>query len=183
MRGGRCCAAAAKCAAKSAAICAAMLGLASCHSVDDTRIPAYAVNITISDTGMWNTYGVTGYGMWRRFILGDGVREPYGFPYSQQNATGYGGVLLISGMDPFTTQTGVPLAYDLSCPVEMKADVRVEVEDELYQAVCPVCGSRYDVTMGGGNPLSGPAATGTVKYGLRRYSCYPTALGGYVITN
>lgn len=65
----------------------------------------------------------------------------------------------------------------------MKADVRIYVEGELYEAVCPECGSHYDVTMGGGAPLSGPAASGDHKYGLRRYRCLPSGNGGYVITN
>lgn len=157
--------------------------LNGCNTVDDDRIPAYAVNINISDAGSWNTYGVSGFGSSRRFILSTGLREPSGFPYSQQSATGYGGVLLISGMDPFTTTTDTPLAYDLSCPVEVKPDVRVVIEGSLYEAVCPKCGSHYDVTMGGGSPLSGPAATGKYKYGLRRYNCFPTGSGGYIITN
>lgn len=162
---------------------AGMLMMTGCESVDDDRIPNMPVNIVLSDAGTWNTYGVSGFGSSRRFILAQSQREPSGFPYSQTSATGFGGVLLISGMDPYTTTTDVPLAYDLACPVEMKASVRVEVEGELYNAVCPVCGSKYDVTMGGGAPLSGPAATGEHKYGLCRYTCYPSGSGGYIITN
>lgn len=162
---------------------AGTLVVAGCNSVDSDRIPNLPVNIVLSDAGSWNTYGVAGFGSSRRFILSQNVREPAGFPFSSTSATGFGGVLLISGMDPYTTTTDVPLAYDLACPVEMKSTVRVEVEGELYNAVCPVCGSKYDVTMGGGAPLSGPAATGDHKYGLRKYSCYPSGTGGYIITN
>ena len=162
---------------------AGVLALPSCGSVDDDRIPNMPVNIVLADAGTWNTYGVSGFGSHRRFILSQGMREPSGFPYSQTSATGFGGVLLINGMDPYSTTTDVPLAYDLSCPVEMKPNIRVEVEGELYNAVCPVCHSTYDVTMGGGGPLSGPAATGEHKLGLRRYSCYPSGSGGYIITN
>lgn len=157
--------------------------LGSCNQVDDDRIPAMAVSIAIIDAGNWNTYGVSGYGMSRRFILDNGVREPSGFPYSQTSRTGFGGVLLIEGMDPFSGETLTPLAYDLACPVEVRSDVRVRIEGDLYEAVCPVCGSRYDVCMGGGTPLSGPAATGKHKYGLRRYRCLPSGSGGYIITN
>lgn len=164
------------------ALTAALLASA-CHSVDDDRIPAYAVSINLGDAALWNTYGVAGYGMSRRFILSPSLREPAGFPYSGQSATGFGGVLLINGMDPFTATTDTPLAYDLSCPVEVKPSVRVEIEGERYEAVCPVCGSHYDVTMGGGSPLSGPAATDKYKVGLRRYRCLPTGSGGYLITN
>lgn len=163
------------------AVC--ILILTGCETVNDDRIPNLPVNIVLADAGTWNTYGVSGFGSSRRFILSQSLREPSGFPYSQTSATGFGGVLLISGMDPYTTTTNVPLAYDLSCPVEMKASVRVNVEGDIYNAVCPVCGSRYDVTMGGGAPLSGPAATGEHKLGLRRYTCYPSGSGGYIITN
>lgn len=154
-----------------------------CDSVENDIIPAAPVNIVLSDAGTWNTYGVAGYGVNRRFILSQGLREPVGFPYSQTSATGFGGVLLISGMDPFTATTDTPLAYDLACPVERKADIRVEIEGDLYEAVCHQCGSHYDVTMGGGSPLSGPAATGNTKYGLKRYRCIPSGSGGFIITN
>ncbi len=160
---------------------ATAVAVASCDTIDDERIPRMAVNINLSDIGLWNSYGVAGFGDSRRFILGSGVREPAGFAYSQTSATGFGGVLLIGGMDAFTTQTGVPLAYDLACPVERSRDVRVRVEPERYEAVCDACGSHYDVTMGAGRPLSGPAAR--MNYGLRNYQCLPTQQGGYIITN
>ena len=87
------------------------------------------------------------------------------------------------GMDPFSLQTMTPLAFDLSCPVEKSPAIRVAVDPESLEAVCPDCHSHYDVIMAGGAPLSGPAATGKRKYGLRRYSCLPTAFGGYLISN
>ncbi len=157
------------------------VSLSGCQTVDDERIPNLPVSIDLSNAGTWNTYGVSGFGSSRRFIIS--LKQPTGFPYSTTSATGFGGVLLIDGMDPYTTSTDVPLAYDLACPVEMKSTVRVEVESELYHAVCPECGSTYDVTMGGGSPLSGPAAAGERKYGLRRYACYPSGSGGYIVTN
>lgn len=160
-----------------------LLIMPGCDTVDDERIPNLAVSINIDDAALWNTYGVAGFGMSRRFILSQGTRLPSGFPYNTQSATGFGGVLLINGMDPFTNATDVLLAYDLACPVECKSDVRVEIEGDIYEAVCPVCGSRYDVTMQGGAPTAGPAATGKHKYGLRRYQCLPTQFGGYYITN
>ena len=139
------------------------------------------VNINLSDPGLWNTYGVAGFGLCRYFIPRLG--QPAGFSYTVSTATGFGGVLLIMGMNPFSAETNVPLAYDLACPVEMSPNVRVEVTGDLYEAVCPECGSHYDVTLSGGAPLSGPAATGSRKYGLRRYQCLPTMNGGYIITN
>lgn len=158
-------------------------GICSCNSVDDTAIPSMPVGINLGDPGMWNTYGVSGFGEFRYFIRFENTLEPAGFPFTSTTYTGYGGILLISGMDPFTNETGVPLSYDLSCPVERSRTIRVAIDPESLEAVCPVCHSHYDVTMRGGSPLSGPAATGHRKYGLRRYQCLPTTTGGYVITN
>lgn len=156
----------------------------ACQTVDDNRIPNMPVNIPIADIGMWNTFGVSGYGSNRNFILtSNGTRIPAGFPYTTTSATGFGGVLLIEGVDPATASSGVPLAYDLACPVERESDVRVQIDPETYYAVCPVCGSQYDVTLGSGAPVSGIAATGTYKYGLKQYYCMPSGNGGYFITN
>lgn len=162
---------------------AGVFTLAGCNTVDDDRIPNMPVSINLGDIGLWNTYGVSGFGSNRIFIYNPSTRIPAGFPYVTSSATGFGGVLLISGMDAYSTTTDIPLAYDLACPVERNRNILVYIDDSTYVAVCPECNSTYDVTMGGGAPLSGPAATGKYKYGLRRYACYPTGAGGYIISN
>lgn len=139
-----------------------------------------AVNISLSDAGVWNTYGVAGFGSNRNFIY---PNQPQGFTYKPGSATGFGGVLLIEGMDPRNDLGTYPLAYDLACPVERQPDIRVKIISTDYVAVCPECGSVYDVTMAGGAPISGEAATGKYKYGLKTYSVLPTGYGGYLITN
>lgn len=158
--------------------------LPSCQSVDNERIPNMAVNISLSDPGMWNTYGVYGFGSSRNFIYnGTGNSQPAGFPYKYGSATGFGGVLLIEGIDAFNPALAAPLAYDLACPVERKASVRVHVDNQTYVAVCDECHSTYDVTMGNGAPLSGEAFTGKYKYALRQYRVVPSGSGGYYIAN
>ena len=159
----------------------AVIAMTACSSVDDDRIPNMAVNINLADAGMWNTYGVSGTGLHRDFIKE--LRQPAGFPYTDQTATGFGGVLLIGGMNPFTAEPNVPLAYDLSCPVECSPTVRVAIDSSNLEAICHVCGSHYDVIMAGGSPTAGPALTGSHKYSLRRYTCRAGQLGGYTITN
>lgn len=156
------------------------MGISSCTTIDDDRIPSMPVAINLSTPDLWNTYGVSGVGMYREFIREK--RLPSNFAYTDRTYTGFGGVLLISGMDPFTYEPA-PLAYDLSCPVERKQDVRVEVQivEYVQKAVCPVCGSVYDVLERGGSPVDGPAFI--KKYGLRRYECRPTAYKGYIISN
>ena len=164
-------------------MCLLFLGSA-CHTVDDTRIPAMPVFLDLSDQGMWVSYGVSGFGDFQYFVYQQGSSfEPAGFPFTARSATGFGGVLLIEGMDPFTLETLTPLAYDLSCPVERSPTVRVRIDPATYEAVCPVCDSHYDVTMAAGAPTAGPATEGKHKYGLRRYYCKPATLGGYFITD
>ena len=162
-----------------AALCVSLFS--GCHEVDDERIPRMPVSINITGAGMWNTYGVAGTGLSRDFILREGI--PEGFPYTQGSATGFGGVLLIGGMDPFTSEPNVPLAYDLACPVERKSSVRVYIDAGNLDAVCPECGSHYNVVTGGGSPVSGIALTGKTKYALRRYQCLGGNTGGYYITD
>lgn len=153
--------------------------LTNCDEVDSERIPAYRVQIALNSPGLWDTFGVGGYGMYREFIVE--TRTPSNFPFTETTFTGYGGVLLIMAMDPFGGGDMLPLAYDLSCPVECKPYIRVYVDQNSLEAVCPVCGSHYDILMSGGAPLAGPAYTGSVKYGLQRYRCLPSN-GGFVIT-
>lgn len=160
----------------------AVTGLLSSDSVIDNRIPAMPVAINLSDTGMWNTYGVAGFGLYRYFVKDAKPSEPAGFSYTASSYTGFGGILLIGGMDPYTNSTNVPLAYDLACPVEVSPTVRVKIDPETFHAVCPVCGSVYNVTMAAGAPVSGPAAAKNARYRLQNYSVLPTQYGGYIIT-
>ncbi len=147
--------------------------LASCHHIDDERIPAVPVYVPFSSVGVWDLYGVSGAGDSRRFIMAD--REPANYPYTALTATGYGGVLLVSDIH------SQPVAYDLACPVECKPTTRVRFDAETMVAECPVCHSTYDVVTNYGYPLSGPAAAH--GYGLQVYAVSAGANGLYrVIT-
>ena len=158
---------------------------AACNTIDSDRIPAYPVNINLTPQGNWDVYGVAGIGDSRCFVRDE--RRPSNFPWTAQTRTGYGGVLLVRGNDVFTNESDVPLAYDMACPVECRQSVRVQMTEiegkPLPMAQCPVCKSVYDVLMGAGRPVAGPALTD--NYGLRIYQCYPPAngMGGYLITN
>lgn len=154
--------------------------LGGCDKVDDNRIPSVPVNISLASHDLWNTYGVSGYGQWRSFIRE--LRQPSGFTYTDRSATGYGGVLLIVATNPFDHAVG-PMAYDLSCPVECRPDIRVSVHSDglVPVAICPVCASHYDIMERGGAGTSGAALGDNV--GLRRYECRPSGYGGYVIVN
>ncbi|MDE6006451.1 MAG: hypothetical protein K2G67_02730 [Muribaculaceae bacterium] len=158
-----------------------LVSIGACDSVDDERIPSVPVSLNLASTPLWDTYGVSAFGEYKIFIKSMGV--PSDFPYSEKTYTGYGGLLIVCGVNPFTVEAGVPMVYDLSCPVECKPDIRVEMHQQgaVAEAVCPVCGSHYDVVELGGAPLSGPAYKD--KFGLRRYEARPGAYGGYLFTD
>lgn len=137
-----------------------------------------AVYIDLSSQGLWDTYGVEGFGQYNMFIFTSNTRVPAGFPYSYNSATGYGGILLISGQR-FSGDVQ-PLAFDLSCPVERLPNVRVYIDNNTLDAICPDCGSHYNVVEANGAPLSGPAEA--MHYALTPYECYRARTGGYVIT-
>ena len=160
-----------------AALC---LSMASCHQLNDERIPGLAVNISLDNQGLWNVYGVHGIGDFKEFIFNTTTREPRGFPYNYNSATGYGGVLLIGGQNAYTGDIA-PLAYDLSCPVERLPEIRVYVDMNNFEAICPECDSHYNVVEWNGAPISGPAEK--LKYAMTHYQCYATVNGGYIITN
>lgn len=149
-----------------------LAAMTSCESVDNERIPPVAVRIDLSNIGLWNTYGVPGALDYREFIRNTNPPVPANFPYTALTYTGFGGVLLVGDIN------GNPVAYDLSCPVERKADIRVRVDRSANNAYCPVCGSRYDIFNNLGHPLSGPASTD--HYGLQLYHTTPKD-GGYII--
>lgn len=147
------------------------IAAAGCNRIDDDRIPLVPVRIAFNNVGEWNVYGVAGAGDYRRFIKQE--RVPEGFPYTVMTYTGFGGVLLICDIHSNA------VAYDLACPVECRADVRINVLKEELKAECPVCHSVYDIVTNHGQPLSGPAAE--KHYGLRKYYVGPGSGGEYML--
>lgn len=143
-------------------ICAAAF-LSGCDSLDDDRIPPAAVNISFPTVAEWNIYGVASALEHRSFI--PEKKLPKGFFYTASTYCGFGGILLVGDV------MGNPQAYDLACPVECRASVRVSVDPETHLAECPQCHSKYDVFSLQGHPTSGEAAE--KGYGLRRYRVGP----------
>lgn len=155
------------------AIIIQLLVVSSCIEIDDNQIPSYPVSINLSTAGYWQTYGVTSPGSYRIFNVGE--RIPANYPYVATSRTGFGGVLLVCDI-----YSGEPKAYDMSCPVERRADVRIHIDDTGYEAVCAKCGSHFDVMSGWGTPLSGKALSS--KVGLSRYTVIKTG-SGYNVVN
>ena len=129
-----------------------------CDHIDDSRIPAFPVNVTFRGQQVWDVYGVHGALDHRRFIKD--LNEPAGFYYVVSDCTGFGGLLLVCDV------YGTPQVYDLACPVEMQRDVRVFI-NKNNEAECPKCHSTYAVFENYGMPLSGRAADN--HWGLTRY--------------
>lgn len=87
----------------------------------------------------------------------------------QTDRLGYGGILIYHGLDDNI------YAFDLACTKEVKRSVRV-VTDSLVtgQAVCPECGSVFNVAYGSGNRISGDAPEGLRRYRVRISGSYIT---------
>ena len=143
----------------------------SCDHIDNKAVPRYTVRIDLSSYALWSAYGVYGMGDYRIFNREKNL--PSNFPYNVSTFTGYGGVLLMMGMD-------APMAYDLSCPVEASRDIMLSIDPDNYEAVCSKCGSRYNPLTGNGGPVSGVAIKN--KLGMRIYRVTPSS-GGYYISN
>ena len=143
----------------------------ACEHIDNKAIPRFIVRIDLGNIALWNTYGVSGMGDYRIFNREKNI--PSNFPYNVNTYTGYGGVLLMMGMD-------APMAYDLACPVEASQSIILSINPDNFEAVCPRCGSRYNPLTGAGGPLSGVAIN--TKVGMRQYRVVPSGYG-YVISN
>ncbi len=157
--------------AKYISLVALVLGISSCTKVE-TPVKG-TVNIALDNYGLWSTFGVSGVGAYRKFIKSE--RVPSNFSYTALSYTGVGGVLLICDV------TNTPLAYELTCPYEKNPTIRINIDSNTYEAVCPKCGSRYNVIEAYGAPISGPAIEN--KVGLTRYNVMSATTGGYVICN
>ena len=148
-----------------------VLMAASCDHIDNKAVPRYTVRIDLGSYALWNTYGVNGMGQFR--IFNREKQLPSNFPYNVNTFTGYGGVLLMMGIE-------YPMAYDLSCPVEASQDIILSIDPDNFEAVCSKCGSRYNPLTGDGGPVSGGAIKN--KLGMRIYRVTPSN-GGYFISN
>lgn len=139
----------------------AVIALCSgCDRLDNKRIPPAPVYLPFATEGDWNAMRLGGAPDYKCFIKEQNT--PSNYHYSALSATGFGGLLLIYDV------YGDLVAFDLSCPVECKRDVRVQINRETMEAVCPQCHSAYDVFALHGHPLYGPAAK--EGYGLRQYT-------------
>lgn len=143
----------------------------ACDHIDNKVIPRFNVRIDLGNAALWNTYGVFGMSDYRIFNREKNI--PSNFPYSVNTYTGYGGVLLMMGID-------APMAYDLACPVESSQSITLSIDPDNFEAVCPRCASRFNPLTGAGGPIKGVAINN--KVGMRQYRVTPSGYG-FVISN
>ncbi|MGL5317732.1 MAG: hypothetical protein ACRC9Q_03435 [Bacteroidales bacterium] len=121
------------------------LVLSGCENSETlSRIPEASVNLRVN-IDYWKLTALLDY---HRFL------DKQGLPASTY--LGYGGILVVNGFT-FNGESEAFYAYDLACPVEAQTDVRVTINNDLIQAECPKCKSRFAVFEGGGVPVWGEA--------------------------
>lgn len=132
-------------------------------------IPTKPVSLSLDSPSLWETYGVPSSLSFKYFNKEKNI--PSDFTYPQNSYTGFGGVYLINNLD------GYVQCIDASCPNEGNSNVIVEINHTLFEAVCPVCKSHFDIKVAGGLPISGPAFN--KRLSLKKYNT-TRSNGGYI---
>lgn len=122
----------------------------SCTQTEHSYFPSYPVYLELDLT--FEDKDLNGVMAYKEYILG----KTSGL-FGSRDRTGLGGVLVYHSVDGYH-------AYDLACPNETQASVRVEMDDDAIYAVCPKCGSKYNVFEGYGSLVEGPATRGLKQY-------------------
>lgn len=126
--------------------------LLSCADTDDSSIPYRIVylelNLSYQDKALTTIQAYK--------IYTEGNVDKAG------EYTGYGGVLVYHGIS--TTGSDAYYAFDAACPYEASESVSVEVDEDAVYAVCPECGSKFELLNGIGNPVEGPCTEYLKQY-------------------
>ncbi|MEG1749757.1 MAG: (2Fe-2S)-binding protein [Tannerellaceae bacterium] len=134
-------------------LCLLILWMVACDTVNETSIPYRPVylelDLSFEDKALNNIQAYKLY-------------TPKNINQSGEK-TGFGGVLVYHGINNIGGSSFY--AFDAACPNEASSTTIVEVDGAGINAVCPKCGSKFDLLNGLGNPQSGPA-----KFGLLRYN-------------
>ena len=78
---------------------------------------------------------------------------------SSRGKTGFGGVIVFHGSND------IFYAFDAACPYEALSNVILDIDEGSIFAICPKCGSKYELIYGVGNSVEGPST-----YSLQRYT-------------
>ena len=135
--------------------------LLNCCNANRTSIPDIYVRLEFYLTSAPELYGFNGF---KEFVVSQHTSQ----------YLGYGGILV------FHTVEDKFCAFDMSCPYEVKRDVRVHC-DNAGIARCDSCKSEFYVGDGFAFPINSNSKT---KFPLKRYSVYyNAALGSIFVTN
>ena len=135
----------------------------ACEGPYISPIPDYPVSVSLNLTANYPTFK-------------NSVNQYLSFtkPVTVTDRIGFGGLLVCTGVMMDDYGNSYYYAYDLACPHEADATIRVEpLSDRLGEVKCPECGTVYNAGYGFGEPLSGPS-----KHPLKRYQ---TSLQGDVL--
>lgn len=131
-----------------------MSALSSCDDNYVSSIPSMPVSLKLDLSGKYNTFRNSS-NQFRYFEKRDFDADRIGFA----------GIIVYSGISFDDNDNTIYYAFDMACTHEIKQDSKVyPVEDEIGKVKCSKCGSVYDVSLGFGNPVTGPA-----KEILRKY--------------
>ena len=120
----------------------------SCDEHITSTIPNAPVSLNLDLAGMDNS------------LNGSLSYKEFTTPRVATDRLGYGGLLVINGLGEYRLNL---LAYDLACPNEAQANIKIKPDDTGLTAKCPQCGAVYQIATGGA-PKEGS------KFWLRRYN-------------
>ena len=134
--------------------CLLILLVCSCSKMAETTIPNYPVylelDLTFEDRALKASQA---YKIYTQSNIGP------------LETAGFGVVLVFHGFSNNGGTGETYYAFDAACPFEAQANVKVEVDENAIYAICPKCGSKFEILNGIGNPVEGPS-----KSYLRQYS-------------
>lgn len=133
----------------------------SCTKTEQDPFPYGRVNLELDLT--FEDKDLNGVMAYKTYILG----QTSGL--SATEFTGVGGVLVYHDVYGYS-------AYDLACPYERHPNIRVEMDEDAINAICPKCGSAFNVFEASGAVVNGPATQG-----LKRYNTHQNGNKIYVI--
>ncbi len=132
-----------------------VLLFSACYTNFDSSIPDYPVYLELDLTYEDNELNaIQAYKLYLPTSVNQAVER-----------TGYGGVLVYHGLSS-TGSSEAYYAFDASCPVECKTTIRVEVDDDAINAVCPNCGTKYEIINGIGHPVEGEGTETLKQYNV-----------------
>jgi nitrite reductase/ring-hydroxylating ferredoxin subunit len=115
---------------KKIVYCLLLLCAVGCTKVEEARIPYCPVYLELDLT--FND----------KILTSPNSHKIYSSREYAMDGLGFGGIIVY--YSPF----GSYLAYDIACPYEVDASIVVSVDESGLYAVCPVCGSKYELTHG-----------------------------------